>query len=90
MSQLITFTFTAQHNSIPIFSSISINDTELKNNDKKYLGWKNVCTKTLNSIAMEPEVSSRPISAMGRAIARLKSKKQLKIKSDRKIRVQGI
>ena len=56
----------------------------------KYLGWKNVCTKTLNSIAMEPEVSSRPISAMGRAIARLKSKKQLKIKSDRKIRVQGI
>ena len=39
---------------------------------------------------MEPEVSSRPISAMGRAIARLKSKKQLKIKSDRKIRVQGI
>ena len=39
---------------------------------------------------MEPEVSTKPLSAMGRAIERLKAKKELKIKSDRKIRTQGI
>ena len=76
-------------NPIPIFSSISINDIGLKNNNNKYLGCKTACTKTPNN-AMEPDISTKPLSAMGRAIERLKAKKELKIESDRKIRIQGI